>query len=59
MFSNVNGFENTPVLKVLLTFSTIDVVNSKLPCVKPPPSTSWKPTKSGENDSLPAGGDAG
>ena len=32
------------MLKFLLTFSVTAVVNSKLPCVRPPPSVSCKPT---------------
>ena len=38
------GSENAPTLNVLLTFSVTPVVNSKLPCVSPPPSTVCNPT---------------
>jgi hypothetical protein len=36
---NVIGAENAPIEKVLSTFSLKLEVNSKLPCVNPPPST--------------------
>ena len=50
------GSEKEPILNSLLTFSTIDVVNSKLPCVSPPPSTNWKPTMLSENVPAPLDG---
>ena len=53
------GLLKTPVSNVLLTFSTIFVENSKLPCVNPPPSTTCNPTKSGENDWSALGGAGG
>jgi hypothetical protein len=47
------GSENAPTLKVLLTFSVIPVVNSKLPCVSHPPSTVCKPTMLSEKVPAP------
>ena len=50
------GAENSPIPNVLLTFSTTDVVNSKFPCVKPPPLTVCNPTISSENVPAPDAG---
>ena len=49
------GSEKEPILNVLFCFSVKFSVNSKFPCVKPPPSTNWKPTKLSENVPLPDG----
>ena len=58
-FSNVYGSEKTPVSNFLFAFSYTDLVNSKLPCVKPPPATNCKPTKSFENVCVPTPGAGG
>ena len=42
--SKFTGSWNTPILKVLFTFSESAVENSKFPCVSPPPCTVWRPT---------------
>ena len=34
----------------------MEVVNSKFPCVSPPPSTSWNPTKLSEKVPAPLEG---
>ena len=52
----LKGSEKAPTLKFLLTFSVTDVVNSKLPCVKPPPSTVCKPTILSEKVAAPLPG---
>jgi hypothetical protein len=47
--SNVIGAEKEPMMNSLFDFSVKLEVNSKLPCVNPPPSTSWNPTRLSEN----------
>ena len=53
------GSENAPTLNVLVTLSVIEVVNSKLPCVSPPPSTVCNPTISSEKVAAPLPGRGG
>ena len=57
--SKLIGSENAPTLKSLVTLSVTEVVNSKLPCVSPPPSTVCNPTILSEKVAAPLPGRGG